>query len=245
MAAEGEAPKQEEETDAKLRSPYAMLVELEGAAVQARLAEYEALRSLLKDQKLDVPKHLFIRHCLNARPSAYLPALLDALGGKKQEFDDLVKEVKSGVTLYLSSPEASLNPVADQLLTAAHERHMDVAMLTAEKESVAKALVGRWGGNHGRTKVFAYEPGSKPYPRADVWLKVAKALSRTPRQCIVVAGSSYSAKTALSAGMRCIAIPDELTAFQDFSGTDAVLEGGEKVDAGALLESIAPPKPFI
>ncbi len=245
MAAEGEAAKKEEEAEAKPKSPYALLVELEGAAVHARQAEYEALRSVLKDQKLEVPKSLFIRHCLNARPSAYVPALLDALGGKKQEVDDLVKEVKSGVTMYLSSPEATLNPIAEHLLAEAHKRHMEVALLTGEKESVAKSLVGRWGGDHGRIKVFTYEPGSRPFPRADVWLKMAKSIARTPRQCIALAGSSYSAKTALSAGMPCIALADEFTAFQDFGGTDTVLDADTEFDAAELLEVIAPVKPFI
>ncbi len=245
MAAEAEAVKQNETTDEAPRSPYAILVELEGAAVQARLAEYEALRSLLRDHKLDVPKQLFARHCIHASPSVYLPALLDALDAKKQASDELAKEIKSGVTMYLSSAEAHLNPVVGKLLTVAHDRHMDVAILTGEKESVAQALVGRWGGNHARTKLFAYEPGSKPFPRADVWLKVAKSLSRTPRQCIVLAGSSFSAKTALSAGMRCIAVPDEFTAFQDFSGTDAVLESQDDFDAVELLDLMAPLKPFI
>ncbi len=245
MAAKAEPVKQEKKADEPPRAPYAILIELEGAAVQARLAEYEALRSLLSEQKMKVSKEAFARHCLNAVPTGYLPALYDALGAKMKVSDKLAVEIKSGITLFLSSSEAVLVPAVEDLLKVAHQRHMDVALLTGEKETVAQALVGRWGANHGRTKVFAYEPGSKPYPRADVWLKVAKSLSRTPRQCIVLAGSSYSAKTALSAGMRCVAIPDEFTLFQDFSGVDAVLELGEQVNAAELLDLVAPPKPFI
>lgn len=245
MAAEAETDEMEVKTDERPRSPYAVLVELEGAAVQARLAEYEALHSLLSEHKVKVPKHLFARHCLNVPPTAYLPALLESLGGKKQASEELAREIKSGVTMYLSSQDAVLNPAAAKLLKVAHERYMDVAILTGAKDSVAQALVGRWGGDHTRTKVFAFEPGSKIFPRADVWLKVAKSISRTPRQCIVLAGSSFSAKTALSAGMRCIVIPDEFTAFQDFSGADAVLDPAEDFDAAALFDLIAPVKPFI
>lgn len=245
MAAKAEPVKQEKKTDETPRAPYAVLVELEGAAVRARLAEYETLRSLLSEQNMKVSKEDFARHALNALPSAYLSPLFDSLGAKKQVSDKLAGEIKSGITLFLSSPEADLVPAAEKLMAAAHQRHMDVALLTGEKESVAKALVGRWGNTHGRTRVFAYEPGSKPYPRADAWLKVAKSLSRTPRQCIVLVGSSYSAKTALSAGMRCVAMPDEFTLFQDFSGVDAVIEPDEDFSAAELLDLIAPLKPFI
>ncbi len=245
MAGDAEAVEQEATAEEKPRSPYALLVELEGAAVNARRAQYEALRSLLAEHKVDVKREHFSRFCLGVSPATYLPALIEALGGKKQIPDSLPADVKSGVTMFLSSPDATLNPAAEGLLNAAHERHMDVALLSSEKATVVQSLVGRWGGNHGRTKVFTFEPGSKTYPRADAWLKVAKGLSRTPSQCIVLAGSSYSVKTALSAGMRCVAVPDEFTAHQDYSGADAVLETAEDHDPRVLLDLIAPLKPFI
>lgn len=240
-----DAMEEDVETRGSLRSPYAVLYELEGVAVQARRAEYEALSSVLGDQKLDLSMSAYVRHCLNRAPAAYLPDLLEALGAKKGASNELVEEIQNGVTMYLSSSETEINPHVKQVLEAAVERHMDLAALTAMKEAVARGLLSRWGGMYERTKVHAFEPGTKPFPRADVWIKLAKALMRTPRQCVVLVGSQFSAKAALSSGMRCIAVPDEFTAFQDFSGVDAVLDGEQDMAPAELLDLVAPVQPFI
>ena len=239
--------KVEEEVKAHvpLRSPYALLYELEGVAVHMRKAEYEALENALSAQKIKLTPILYGKHCLNVPPSQYLPKLFEEVGANKAVSKELMAEIENGMALFLAEAEAVMHPAVGGLIKVAADRHMDIAAMTALKENVARGVLGRWGGLHERTKVGAFESAAKPFPRADTWLKLAKMLNRTARQCIVVCGSQYSAKTALSAGMRCIAVPDEFTAFQDYSGVDAVLDRDDADDVEALLECVAPVRPFI
>ena len=74
----------------------------------------------------------------------------------------------------------------------------------------------------------------------DATLKVAKEMSKSPRQCVVLAGTMESCKSALSAGMQCVALPDRFTAFQDFSGAQEVLESQEDLDPQELGEVLFP-----
>ncbi len=54
-----------------------------------------------------------------------------------------------------------------------------------------------------------------------------------------------SAKAALSAGMRCVVVPDEFTVFQDFSGADVILDLESEFDPDELLNMLCPQnKPF-
>jgi beta-phosphoglucomutase-like phosphatase (HAD superfamily) len=66
----------------------------------------------------------------------------------------------------------------------------------------------------------------KPYPRADAWEGLARAMSILPGRCVALATSGDACKAALAAGMRCVAVPDRFTAFHDFSGADLVADRG-------------------
>lgn len=244
MPAETELASHETPKAGKASSQYVMLFELEGVAVAARQAEFETVRSLLGEQNLKVTPQHFARHCLNLPPSQYLPILMNVLGAKKASTDRLVSEVQSGVEMFLSSGDAALNPHVKKLLAAARARKIPIGMLSGIKESIAKSLAATWAGEAHEIQIFAYEPANKAHPRADTWLKLAKSLSCTPRQCVVIAGSMFSVKTALSAGMRCIVIPDSFTAFQDFSGADHIIDPGETMTEQEILDSVCPITPF-
>ena len=69
-------------------------------------------------------------------------------------------------------------------------------------------------------------------------LKIAKAMSKSPRVCIALVSSMASCKSALSAGMRCVALPDAFTSFQDFGGADVVYEHGDEVAIEELLKTM-------
>jgi beta-phosphoglucomutase-like phosphatase (HAD superfamily) len=239
MDSGSKSAEQKKESDAATRSPYLLLVELEGAAVPARHAEYETLCSLMGDAKKNVPAHLFSRLALDRAPASYVPELLEALGSKKGS-EKLAEEIASGLALYLSSSDAAFHPVAEQLLIEANRREIDVALLTFLKESIARGFAARWPEVCNSARVIPFEPVREKYPRADVLLKTAKSLGRTPRQCLVLAGTANASRAALSAGMRCVVLSDCYTAHQDFGGVDLVIEPGETCDVAALLNRIMP-----
>ncbi len=226
-------------------SPYALLFELEGVAIEARKAEFEVLQSLLREHKVDVTAHHFSKHCLNTSPRHYLPDLLELLGARKISANKLAEEIDSGMALYFSSSEAVLRSTLQAVLAAAAERDMPLAMLTAIKPSTAESLMKQLGLDQWNVQLFDFERQDRVFPRADSWLKMAKSLSRTPRQCLALAGSMVSSKSALSAGMRCVVIPDEFTLFQDFGGADVVVDSDAELDPNELLDMLCPlERPF-
>ena len=65
-------------------------------------------------------------------------------------------------------------------------------------------------------------------PAPDLFLLAAAKLGVTPAQCVVLEDAEKGIKAAVAAGMKCIAVPNEHTFNNDFSGATLV--------AGSLLE---------
>ena len=99
----------------------------------------------------------------------------------------------------------------------------------------------RLGLTEPQVRLFAFKEEEKgSFPRADVWLKAAKSLSKTARFCVAVTSSQVSAKSALSAGMRCVVAPDSFTNHQDFGGADLILDSWEDMSANEVLDAVVP-----
>jgi len=76
-----------------------------------------------------------------------------------------------------------------------------------------------------------YKPHPEPY------LTAAARLELEPARCVVIEDSERGLRAATSAGMRCIAIPNELTAGGDFGDAHAVLEDVRGVPAALVALS--------
>lgn len=64
---------------------------------------------------------------------------------------------------------------------------------------------------------------SKPHP--EPYLTALERYDLDPRICVVIEDSERGVQSAIAAGLRCIAIPNELTREGNFAGAVAVLEG--------------------
>ncbi len=62
----------------------------------------------------------------------------------------------------------------------------------------------------------------KPYP--DVYLLAVKKLGLKPEECIAFEDTEYGVRAAKSAGLVCLALPNEFSVKQDFSMADGVFK---------------------
>lgn len=222
-------------------SRYAVLFELEGIAGSGRQATFEVLHSIFGEQGHEIlPAHVS-RFCLRPAPEQYMAELLDAVGANRQSASKLVEDARSGIAMQLSSKTTSLPDPVKALLQAAKNSGAPLAALTALSKATAEALMESLGMNELGVELFAVEnPEEGHFPRADSWLKVAKVLNRSPFDCGVIASTHDACKSALSAGMRCVALPDRFTAFEDFSGANATVEDLGAAKAEDVLLDLCP-----
>lgn len=224
-------------------SSYALLFELEGFAADGRSAAFRVLNSLLGEQGKVVDRTLYSRFCLHAFPEIYLPELLQSLELPRQQAAKLAEDVRNGTFMELHAKADPPSPALAELLHRARERGVAIAVVSSFPEDRARGLFDNLGFGPLDAQLFCFPEKEDAFPRPDCWLKVAKALSKKSVHCAVIAGSQVAVKSALSAGMPCVAIPDEFTSFQDFSGANAVFDNLGDESAEEVLAVLCPHLP--
>lgn len=236
-------------TQADVRSPAAeagdqvlsaVLFELDGVAVATRPVIYQAAQQALGRQKSSLTPAFFARYGLAGSQLAAAQELVERLGATSVTGEELARAIADRISSFLASADAGLNSGLDKLLKAAAQRGIPAAAVTALPEDVAKAALDRLGLTDRGVRLFAFRDDEKPFPRVDAWLKVAKSLGKSARFCVAVASTQASCKSALSAGMRCVAVPDSYTSHHDFGGADVVLDSWDDISANELLDCVAP-----
>jgi beta-phosphoglucomutase-like phosphatase (HAD superfamily) len=222
-------------------SRYGVLFELEGIAGSARLAAYDVLKKLLGEHGIELlPAHVS-RFCLHSTPGANLDDLLEALGASNLSADALEGKVSEGIALQLSSAATALPEPVRAVLDLANRSGVQMAAVSSLPQASAASLMEGLGLNEWGVRLNCESPdGGLLFPRPDSWLKLAKLVNRDPPRCGVIATSQSAAKSALSAGMHCVAIPDQFTAFQDFGGVDVVVETGNGLAPEEILRALCP-----
>ncbi len=220
---------------------FALFLELENVALNAREAAYDIARARFREQGLELTKPLFARFVVQADPDIYLPRIAEALTGKKTTpkwVDQAVTAVKG---LYAAG-EAQVRPGMDDLVQAARQRGLPVAVISVLPTPAAQAAMDKYGLKERGLELFAFHEEKKheTFPGADTWMKMARALNKVPRRCVAVVSNAPACKSALSAGMRCVALPDEFTAHQDYSGAEVFLKALAKWREEKLLDQLFP-----
>jgi beta-phosphoglucomutase-like phosphatase (HAD superfamily) len=218
----------------------AILIELDGAILDLRPALCETATALLRKAGVALTPALFARHGLFATAPVMARNLIEQLDVSGLTEDDLSAALAARIEAYLQK-EASVPAPVEKLLKAAGQRGLPVALVTALPEELVRTAADRLGLTASGVRLFAFKDEEKGgFPRADIWLKVAKGLSKSARFCVAFTSSQISAKSALSAGMRCVVVPDRFTSHQDFGGADLVLDSWTELSAGEILDAVVP-----
>ena len=83
----------------------------------------------------------------------------------------------------------------------------------------------------------------RPKPAPDLYLEALRRLGAAPRDAVAIEDSAPGVAAARAAAVRVVAVPNEITAGQDFSGADVVLDTLAGLDLDALLASGREPAP--
>ncbi len=222
-------------------SRYAVLFVLEGVSGSERQATYQVLTSIFQDQGVKIiPAHIS-RFCLEISPEDYLPDLLEAVGATRLSSDKLADDIRGGIAMQLSSKFVSLPERIREFFHFAKARNIELAALSGLPQASAMALMDSLGLTElGIQLVLMEHDNVDHFPRADSWLKLSRSMKKSPKECAVIAGNRVEVKAAMSAGMRCVAVPDQFTAFEDFSGSNAIIEDISEYSLEQLLDVLCP-----
>jgi len=237
MAAKTESKVVSEKAESKSESavPFGLLFVLEDLAVNGRKVMLEVLRRQAQKGKERFDDRVFLRSGLSGSPAATLPALL---GGGAEPDRETLREIQQQIVDRLGADKSGLNPALGKLLKAAAQQKIPSLALTSLPEDAAGALMGRLGLQELGTQLYIVKDVGGDFPSPETWVKAARTLQRRPGACGALVASAKAGRGAIMAGMRFVAIPDDLTAFDDYGGATMVLDALDAVSPSEVLGAL-------
>ncbi|TET54993.1 MAG: HAD family hydrolase [Anaerolineales bacterium] len=174
----------------------------------------------------DCAAYLATRFALPAGPA-------ELLAEREALFLDAVPQrLQAMPGLYPLLDELRARDLPFGLATSGHRRYVRLALTAVGLEGCFEAVAA--GDDVQRGK-----------PAPDVYLLAAHRLQVPPTDCLALEDTPLGAASAVSAGMVCVAVPNEWTASLDFPGTHSVLASLDEVreTLDELLSASARPVP--
>jgi beta-phosphoglucomutase-like phosphatase (HAD superfamily) len=205
------------------RTTHALIFELEYVAANTRAVEFASLQSAMKTKGVELTPVLFSRSGMSPLHRQAVTDILLQAGKKADAIEKAVGEVDKTVANYCEN-DAELDAGLAALIKETQNRGIPVVTFTALPADIANKLMAKLGLDELGVELIIPEEVKGSFPRADDWLKMLKQCDKEGVTLVAVVSSQVACKGALTAGAACIAVPDEYTAFQDFSGAKMVVD---------------------
>ena len=203
---------------------FMLIFELEQLALAGRKILFDVMKDKLGEHKLHLTLPIFTKFCSYSTPRLYIQEILDALKDHKLQADKIGAEIETEYAQRLLAKASGLNPALVKIIRDASPHKIAVGAISLLPREMAESLMAKLGLVEQNVQLLAFDNMDKVFPRSDTWMKIAKTASITTRKCLVLATSMIACKSAMAADMQCVAIPDEYTSYQDFSGANMILD---------------------
>ncbi|MDI6774376.1 MAG: hypothetical protein QME60_03130 [Verrucomicrobiota bacterium] len=214
----------------------AVLFELEMLSVGGRKIVFDTLKRLLADKDIELAPALFARYCLNGKLKDGIARLIKEQSQRRFSEVKFAEEFMTEMETAFSQPSLKADPSVNAMIRRAREAGAQVGALGCLSQPTIEKLTRILGWECRNIRLMSRAGTDKVFPTADMWLKLAKSMVVRPNRCVVVTTSQIACKSALAAGMKSVAVPDEYTAFQDFGGADFVVESLSKNLSDKIFE---------
>ena len=226
-----------QEEGASARS--ALLFEMDNVALGARRIRYEVLAGIMKEQGIELSPILFSRYCLHPVPSVYMPTFLAAMKYTAATPEQVVERLVNETTSRLMQKTTVISDGLIKWMEAAQARGAAIACVSMLPLASAEGVAAHLGFDRWGVQVNSGAPADKGFPRAEHWLRMAKAVGRNPKRCLAIVSSMATTKSALAAMMHVAVVTDEFTEYQDFCGANLVCPDLKDVKPDAFFEEIS------
>ena len=205
--------KQTEQNDGVRR---ALFFEMETVALGARRIRFEVLKRILQEQRIGLEPVEFSRWCLGS-PDAYMESFLARKGYDLSTPAQVAERLRGETLSRLMQKDCLMNPDLVPWLDQALASHANIAAITALPQEPAEAIAQRLHFEKWGVQVVACGE-NRSYRHPETWISAAAHVGRSPQASLAIVTGADFAEASLMAGFAVVAVPDEFTEFQDFSG---------------------------
>ncbi len=211
---------------------WALLLDLEFAAVDGMQVLYKAYEAAFKEAEIEFSEVLFARFAVEETAKVGVGGIFRYLKQPKNKVAKLAEKIEEAYSAAIASAQAL--PIIKPLVKAVTENDGAFAVVTSLPAEAAADLIKKTGLPES-TLVSEVPLEGYGYRSSESWTLAGVGLQQFPRRMIACAGAGAAAREALSARMHLAAFYSPHTEFQDFSGADFVSSGVAK-DAAAIVK---------
>lgn len=213
----------------------ALLIELDFVLFPGLDAAFRAASTVFGGQGVAFDDIVFAR-CLAGRPLARGCTAADALDKKKIDAASCAQSILETLTTQLQQADTPWREAVSQAAKGIAADEVTLAFLTRLPAEAAWPLLERAGFDQDSALLSVTATDRLASFSAESWKRAVHTLHLNPHRTAALAASGASTKSALAAGLRVLAIREPLTAFQDYSGADYILDAPS--DSQALTAAI-------
>jgi len=215
----------------------ALFFELEFLAVSGWSFMYEAVKGVLAEHKVKMNLPMFAQYFAKKSPAAAVKGIAQDLEIESLEDDEVMDKIRAAYVEGINTKGACSKGLV-KLIGDLRKHGIKLGALTCLDQDTVDGILKKLKLSSDDIYIMQSEHCGRAEPTAQDWLQLAKETGESTTLCTVAATSAFSCKAALCAGMRCFAVPDKLTSFQDFSGADYVIESLDDEAEELLLKLI-------
>lgn len=211
----------------------ALVFDFDGLLLETEGPSYQAWHELYTEHGHEMPRERWLEYI--GREGGWFDALahLAELVGAGFDRDAVAARREARKTELIEALD--LMPGVRDRIAEAKARGMKVG--------VASSSTIRWVGGHLDRLAFrdvfdtvtCREDGMRAKPAPDLYLAAVRALGVAPAEAIAIEDSRNGVTAAKAAGLRCVAVPHELTIEQDLTAADLRLGSLAEMTLDALL----------
>ncbi len=216
----------------------AVVLDFDGLIVDTETPIYEAWLEAYRRHGHELGLDLW-QHSLGTHGGFDPLAHLDSLCGGTLDRAALLAEVKQ--TTARGCEDLPLLPGVEALLRDARELGIGRACAS----SSSSGWVEGWLARHGIRELFdvvaTRDHVARVKPDPELFLLAASRLGVPPGSCLVFEDSANGMRAAIAAGMRCVAVPNELTRRIERPAVDLVVGSLAERPLAEILRALSAP----
>jgi HAD superfamily hydrolase (TIGR01509 family) len=199
----------------------AVIFDFDGVLIDSELLWTKADRRMLASHHISYSGG--DRHLFTGRSQADAAEIFIKKFGMRLPRVMVIEQRLASLEEVYSEIEPQLMPGAEQLIKAIHQEGIKLAIASGTPKRIIEAIIKRRNLADFFGAVVSSDEVKRGKPSPDVYLYAASKINAIPEKCVVFEDAQSGALAAKSAGMFCIAVPNEHTKAQDFSMADLII----------------------
>ncbi len=214
----------------------AVIFDMDGVMIDSEPLWEKTERILLARRSIDYsPEYRDLIVGLNQKDSG---RLLRETFSLRETVDEIISE-RVDILTGIYEEELEVVPSLTPLLNELRLSEYLLAVASSSPLRVINFVLDMFSLHQYFDAVVSGECTENGKPHPDIYLHTADRLGVNPSECVAIEDSINGVRSATSAGMYCIAIPDKRLSRGEFERADLILESMDDLNIG-VFESLKP-----